>query len=374
MWYRETSDGKYKFYERYIIEYTGKEFKPSVTMTSNSKQAERKAKQILDQKYFKKINEMNSLSHDLTFKDISEQWFETVKDGLKSSTKINLESRLRIINKEIGSILLSKLKTLHVNQFFIKSIKKRSYKTVAGDKSIISRILIYAADNQMIEMLPYQTMLKVPKKNTQKEKQDWKYLERDELKSVFQQLESMNQHAALNLAKIQVATGMRFNEITALDYTKDIDFKEKTVHIRRNYDHNNNIFTTPKTGDERKIYVTDEVLDIIKEQIQISKLKTLKYNADRDLKVLFINRNGRPENIARINHILQKIEIENKKISTHIFRHTFITLMVEAGVDKNLIAKQVGHSSTKMIDRVYSHFTDEMDKRLKAEIMKHKII
>lgn len=66
--------------------------------------------------------------------------------------------------------------------------------------------------------------------------------------------------------------------------------------------------------------------------------------------------------------------IEGKKISTHIFRHTFITRMVENKVDKELIAKHVGHSSTKMIDEVYGHFTSKMDSELKSVIQTYKII
>ncbi|MBG9983408.1 hypothetical protein HYO62_00745 [Aerococcaceae bacterium DSM 111022] len=48
--------------------------------------------------------------------------------------------------------------------------------------------------------------------------------------------------------------------------------------------------------------------------------------------------------------------------------------MVENKVDKELIAKHVGHSSTKMIDEVYGHFTSKMDSELKSVIQTYKII
>lgn len=48
--------------------------------------------------------------------------------------------------------------------------------------------------------------------------------------------------------------------------------------------------------------------------------------------------------------------------------------MVEAKVDRELIARHVGHSSTKMIDKVYGHFTNKMGEELHQAIMNNKII
>lgn len=68
--------------------------------------------------------------------------------------------------------------------------------------------------------------------------------------------------------------------------------------------------------------------------------------------------------------ILHKYETFDKTLTTHIFRHTFITRAVENHIDAKLIAEQVGHSGTELIDRVYSHFSDKMTKDLEQAISK----
>ena len=263
------------------------------------------------------------------------------------------------------------MKTYHINSYLAKEVKTKTYRTVANYKSLITQVLEFASDNQLIEMLPYQQMIKVPKINMKKQKQEWKYLEREELKQVYKFLSDHKRFEYLNMAKIQVATGMRFNEMMALDYVEDIDYKEQTITISKNYDVLNNLITTTKTDNTRIITVPSEVLEVIRQQIAITQRKVIKHNFDRNNHFLFINRNGKPVNIRDANRVYGKIPIEDKKISTHIFRHTFITLMAESGVDKNLIAKHVGHSSTKMIDQVYSHFTDTMDKKLRNFILQN---
>lgn len=117
----------------------------------------------------------------------------------------------------------------------------------------------------------------------------------------------------VNLVKFQVATGMRFNEIMAINYERDIDFKKKTIHIQSNYDPRNHVFTSPKTGDDLTIYITNELLDICREQITRSKLIILKNELDRNIHNLFIGRNGNPVNVRDINKKLAKVNIEDKK-------------------------------------------------------------
>lgn len=375
MWVEKLNNGKYKFIDRFYIESTGKFYKPSVTLDSKSKQAENKARDLLYKKYLDKLNANNVNTSHKTFREISEDWLAFKKNNsLKLTTVRNVKSRLNVINKTLGDYRIDKLKTYTINQFLTESTEKRGFRTVNGDKSIISQIMIFASDNQLIPPLPYKDMLKVPNKERLSTKTDWKYLERDELKFVIDKLEEIGKHEIANMCRFQVSTGMRFNEMMALDYTTDIDKANKTITISKNYDHHNQIFTSTKTNESRTINVTDETLRIVDEQIVATQRKILKYGLDKNIHRLFISRSGYPNHISGVNRTLRSIKIEGKKISTHIFRHTFITLMVEAGVDKNLIAKHVGHSTTKMIDKVYSHFTNDMSDQLKQAIENHKII
>lgn len=57
-----------------------------------------------------------------------------------------------------------------------------------------------------------------------------------------------------------------------------------------------------------------------------------------------------------IKQLAAKAGIENKRVYTHLMRHTSATHMVEAGTDINLIQKLLGHSNVKTTN-VYLHIS-----------------
>lgn len=48
-----------------------------------------------------------------------------------------------------------------------------------------------------------------------------------------------------------------------------------------------------------------------------------------------------------------------KRVYTHLLRHSFITNALRSGMSPLLVAKIAGHSSLRMIERVYSHLTND---------------
>lgn len=60
-------------------------------------------------------------------------------------------------------------------------------------------------------------------------------------------------------------------------------------------------------------------------------------------------------------------------MTSHIFRHTYVSLAVEQGIDKDTIAKQVGHANTKMIDNIYLHITEKMEQDIADKLHSFQI-
>lgn len=50
--------------------------------------------------------------------------------------------------------------------------------------------------------------------------------------------------------------------------------------------------------------------------------------------------------------------------SFHVLRHTYATMLLEAGADLELVSKQLGHSSLSITARVYSHVLDRRKAKL----------
>ena len=175
----------------------------------------------------------------------------------------------------------------------------------------------------------------------------------------------------IRIAKVLFLTGMRYGELAALSYKHDIDFSKKTIHIRHTYDFRLKKRTAPKTAkSDRIITAPQKVLDIIKEQI----IENTKNGFDTDS--IFINTLGEPITSARViiplkNHG-KKLGID-KNITTHMFRHSHISLLAELGIPLTAIMDRVGHSDSKTTLEIYSHVTQKMVAHISSKLEKIKL-
>ena len=254
----------------------------------------------------------------------------------------------------------------------------RSHNYVSKIKFKLNQIMKFAVRMNYIdtnEMLFVEMPRKVitaddlRKKNT-------KYLDQKEFKLFIQNLKEealcdyrINKY--IRIAKVLFLTGMRYGELAALNYKEDIDFSKKTIHIKHTYDFRQKERTTPKTiKSDRVITAPQKVLDIIKEQI----LENTKNGFDTDS--IFINTLGEPITSARViiplkNHG-KKLGID-KNITTHMFRHSHISLLAELGIPLTAIMDRVGHSDSKTTLEIYSHVTQKMVSDISSKLEKIKL-
>lgn len=55
------------------------------------------------------------------------------------------------------------------------------------------------------------------------------------------------------------------------------------------------------------------------------------------------------------DHVLSFLKRHNMVHTTHDTRHTFVSRMVEAGIDSRVLKQIVGHASKNVTDSVYTH-------------------
>lgn len=79
-----------------------------------------------------------------------------------------------------------------------------------------------------------------------------------------------------------------------------------------------------------------------------------------DESYIFTNTDGGPIDLSYVNKILRQIHYD-KHLSTHIFRHTHISILAEAGVSLKAIMQRVGHNEPATTLSVYTHVTDAME-------------
>lgn len=150
------------------------------------------------------------------------------------------------------------------------------------------------------------------------------------------------------------STGLRVSELCSL--SKD-SFSLDNEGLR--------LLVHGKGSKERVIrLVTPELL-------KISKLYYETYSQQiQEQGAILYNRNGKrisPQSVQRIiNRYLKKLNLQNH-ITPHMFRHTFATSLLEAGMDIRYIQALLGHSSIA-ITQIYTHVTTKQQTVLLTEL------
>lgn len=375
----ELPNGKYKFFERYKDPYTEKFKKVSVTMEKKTPQARNQAAILLQEKINQKLGEKQHSVSNITFEKLYEEFEENWKHGVKNSTVYASKNVKKEILKQIeGDYLVRNIDRRLLQKVIDQLLQDgRSHNYVSKIKFKLNQIMKFAVRMNYIdtnEMLFVEMPRKVittddlRKKNT-------KYLDQKEFKLFIQNLkeEALCDYRItkyIRIAKVLFLTGMRYGELAALNYKEDIDFSKKTIHIKHTYDFRQKERTTPKTiKSDRVITAPQKVLDIIKEQI----IENATNGFDTDF--IFINTLGEPITNVRVIAALkrhgQKIGID-KNITTHMFRHSHISLLAELGIPLTAIMDRVGHSDSKTTLEIYSHVTQKMVSDISSKLDKIK--
>ena len=379
MWMEELPNGKYKFFERYKDPYTEKLKKVSVTVEKKTPQARNQAAILLQEKINKKLEDKNKNISDITFKELYDEFEDNWKNGVREST-IYAANHVKneIFNQIEGDYLVRNIDRRLLQKVIDQLIKDgRSRNYTSKIKFKLNQIMKYALRMNYInsnEMLFVELPRKITTSDDLKKKRT-KYLDQKEFNLFIKTLQKealrdyrLNKY--IRIAKVLFLTGMRYGELAALSYKEDIDFSKKTIHIRHTYDFRLKKRTAPKTAkSDRIITAPQKVLDIIKEQI----LENTKNGFDTDS--IFINTLGEPITSARViiplkNHG-KKLGID-KNITTHLFRHSHISLLAELGIPLTAIMDRVGHSDSKTTLEIYSHVTQKMVSDISSKLDKVK--
>ena len=154
---------------------------------------------------------------------------------------------------------------------------------------------------------------------------------------------------------VRFFTGMRTSEIDALKW-KNIDFNRREIRIREALVDGH--LGTPKTyGSSRDMPMSNMVYEAL--------WKQYNYTSQRS-EFVFCNRKGGPLDYRLVNRriwhpTLMILGITPRR--AYQTRHTAATLWLAAGENPEWIARQMGHSTTEMLFRVYSRYVPDITRR-----------
>ncbi|WP_075175199.1 site-specific integrase [Acinetobacter indicus] len=154
---------------------------------------------------------------------------------------------------------------------------------------------------------------------------------------------------------IRFFTGMRTSEIDGLQW-KNIDLQRREIHIREALV-NGELGGTKTYGSDRTIQMSDRVYQAFLQQKMLNNGKS---------EFVFCNRDGGPLDYRLVNKrvwhpLLRYLGLKPRR--AYQTRHTAATLWLSAGENPEWIARQLGHSTTEMLFRVYSRYIPNVTRR-----------
>ena len=367
MWMEELPNGKYKFFERYKDPYTEKLKKVSVTLEKKTPQARNQAAVLLQEKINKKISTKQVES--ITFEEIYNLFYNSWSKAVKASTKHNYTFVDATMKKEIPSnTLLANIDRRYIQSKIENIIDSKGYHTAYRVRSRLKSIFDYAVQYSYIQNneVDYTVIPKKPETLEDVEKKRNKFLTMEEIKALVDALNNRPyQQKYADMVTVLALTGMRYGELTALQL-KNIDFENNKIEITGNFDSINKIKTLPKTARSiRTILVSDAVIKAI--QRQVVRL-TERYQPLKDDDYIFcLEVWNSPITLSSFIQIIKKYGEKagiKKNLSSHIFRHSHISYLAEAGLPIKSIMDRVGHANAKMTLEIYSHTTKDMEDKL----------
>lgn len=313
-----------------------------------------------------------------------EHWLkDIVAPRCRPTTQEIYAASVRRIVKFIGNIQLAKLTPQHV-QAMLNDLLAEGYKPATVDRA---RDVLINALNQAVkwDLMPRNvaTLTDPPKVEAYRPK-------------VFTPVQAQQFLAVTVGDRFEVAywlglLGLRRGEVLGLRWP-EIDLEEGVLYVRWGLEPiRRDLYTDaqreargihqltdtltlvkPKTEEsERTVHLPKSVIALLRQhRIQQLQDRLLAGEQWQDHDLVFCGRIGTPivpRNFLRERQaLLRRAGIPN--IRFHDLRHSFVSLMIAAGVPLKVVQELAGHSDPRITQQIYTHVTEDQ-KREAASIM-----
>lgn len=363
MWMEKNKTG-YVFRETYVDHLTGKRHKVSVTMPTGSRSAQKAAREKLEQL----IADKQAAEAPTKLFELIDDYMAAQKPFVKPTTYKNYGTvRLKLLQFFPPDTLVGKLTPAMIQKVLDEIVLKNSVVYAGKILTLLRRSLDRAYKLGILHSMELvnRVEIKRPPKTIQAvESQREKYLDQTELKQVLAALRKLSPLVA-DVCELQSRTGLRFGELAAL---RDEDYEGDSIYVNGTLQWGLGKGEQPVRGTPKNVYSIRHVAldrrsrEILDYYMLKNKRRRAWYPTAHDAageRWIFCTREGGPLDITFVNHMLKKIK-SPKKLTTHIFRHTHISLLAEQGVPLKAIMQRVGHNDPTTTMAIYTHVTEDM--------------
>ena len=329
---RQLPNGKWQFTEGYK-DKEGKYRRITVIKPNKTRASEKEAFEELQQKIREKLEDKVELKTIGFYKN---EFLEIKKNTVSINTLASYKSILKLLDDDINISDITKLEYEKKLNQYRETYSPQHIKLIKNIFNIFFKFI----KSYYVPTFDINLEFTLSKEDKFEEKQKIKYIETNKIQEV---LESITHPITKDFVTVQLLTGLRAGELLAVT-SKDIDIKNKTLSVNKTK-HASGIFTSPKTlSSIRTIEINDRTLEIL-----------MRYTSASE--TLFNT------TVQTLNH-----NLKNVKLSTHMFRHTHVALLVEAGVPIKVISERLGHSKIDTTLDIYTHVTENMKLDLRTKL------
>ncbi len=269
------------------------------------------------------------------YKDLYTQFLISEKNLSRNSVNnylVDLNQFFNIENVKIGD-LNTNIKT------YITNLRKKNLKISSVNRKIstLKNFLKFLQTEKIIEKIDFQefeslsNLKKIPKS-----------ISKLQMEQIFMNLynsKQTNKELYILVLKLIYLSGLRISEALNIKWS-DINHQDNSIYI------------FGKGSKERKVYIIKDFLELLKNLVKknqfVFTLKNKKISA------------------RSVNKFLENCyndSIIKDKLSSHVFRHSFATTMLENNADIRHIQKLLGHSSISTTE-IYTKVAKSMKKRV----------
>ena len=222
---------------------------------------------------------------------------------------------------------------------YITNLRKKNLKTSSINRKIsaLKNFLKFLHTEKIIEQIDFQefesllNLKKIPKA-----------ISKVQMEQIFMNLynsKQTNKELYILVLKLIYLSGLRISEALNLKWS-DINHQDNSMYVYG------------KGSKERKVFIIKDFLDHLK-------------NLDKKNQFVFVL-NNKKISARSVNKFLENCyndSIIKDKLSSHVFRHSFATTMLENNADIRHIQKLLGHSSISTTE-IYTKVAKSMKKRV----------
>lgn len=260
----------------------------------------------------------------ITFSELYEKWFARKEDKI-SASNINGYKMAYNICKPLHDLRFVILNTDHL-QDIIDNCGK-GYDTLRKVRVLFNQLYDYAMEKDIVSK-NYAEYIDMPEKDEDTNRRPFTDAE---IKLLW---ENVGRIDYLDTVLIMIYTGMRIGELLII--------KNSDIHLAERYMRGG--IKTP-TGKNRVIPINRKIHDFISSRMDPSNEFLVLNSLGKQMKY----ENYKAEKWASI---MEQLGLDH---NPHDCRHTFATLMDNAGANKLSIKRIMGHASQDITDKIYTH-------------------